>query len=176
MVEQGGDDPHGDPRRVAGDPPDGPGVVMARRVGLAARLATELCDLSPGVWRRRAVGSVSSQVAYVNDDPELADVIAEAWGTVQTQPAGEWVRTRTGGFGAVVVTHGDWWSLIARTGGPVLVLSDRVRGVLRVDQDPSWREELTELVAELANVGRGLPPFDESRLPPVPMLPWRHRD
>ncbi|MBT8226472.1 MAG: hypothetical protein HKP61_23810 [Dactylosporangium sp.] len=151
------------------------GSGTARRMTLATALATELCDLAPAVWKRRASGATCSHVAFVGDDPELADVVAEAWDAARLEPPEYQVLTRAGVAGMVVVVHGPTWSLVARSGGPVLVMSDRIAGVLRIDADPDCEVELTELVAELVNVGQGLPAFDESGLPPMPRLPWHDR-
>lgn len=151
--------------------------MVGRRETLAARFAAEMCDLPPAVWERRASGSVSSHVAYVEDDPELADVIAEAWDLARSDPSETQVRSRAAPAGRVVVAQGGSWTLVARSGGPVLVLSDRIKGTLRIDRDPhEWVvAELTELVAELVNVSLGLPPYDEARIPPPP-VPWRRPD
>jgi hypothetical protein len=75
----------------------------------------------------------------------------------------------------VVLVHGPDFSLAGRSGGPVLVVSDRIRGVLRIDRDPSWQQELSTLIAELIAAGQGSEPFDESMVPPPPRMPW-HRD
>ena len=164
-------------RDVAGASPDDSDTPTERRRALAETFATELCDLSPGVWQRRASGSVSSHVAYVEDDPELAEVIAEAWDLVRSGPPHDQVQSRPGTAGVVVAAHGESWSMVVRSGGPILVLSDRIKGTLRIDRDPhEWIvAELTELVAELINVSLGLPAYDESKIPPIPPLPW-HRD
>ena len=67
------------------------------------------------------------------------------------------------GVGDVVVpVHGPDFSLAGRSGGPVLVVSDRIRGVLRIYRDPSWQQELSVLIGELIAVGLGSAPFAES--------------
>ncbi|BEL05579.1 hypothetical protein Q0Z83_037700 [Actinoplanes sichuanensis] len=57
----------------------------------------------------------------------------------------------------------------------MLVVSDRIRGVLRIDRDPSWQQVLSALIGELIAVGQDSEPFDESMVPPPPRMPW-HRD
>jgi hypothetical protein len=177
--ERGGDSPDEprDRRGVADRSPAGSDRTGGRRRALAERFATELCDVPPAVWERQAFGSVSSHLAHVEDDPELAEVVADAWDVARSHPPHDQVQSRPGTAGRVVVAHGDTWTLVARSGGPVLVLSDRIKGVLRVDRDPhEWIvAELTELVTELINVSLGLPAYDESKIPPMPPLPW-HRD
>jgi len=157
-------------------PREGPDAV-GRRLALAGRLATELCDLTPAVWEQRAVGSVGSHLGYVSDDVELADVVAEAWGvTVAGAPVSpDAVQARGGAAGVVVVAHGRTWTMVARSGGPVLILSDRVAGVVRVDRDPECAAELSALVSGLSNVARGLPALDETVWSSMPPLPWHDR-
>jgi hypothetical protein len=161
----------GGPSRT-GAKQDGPGGHVNRRVMLASALATELRDLPAPMWQRQARGATTSHVAFVGDEVELADVVAEAWDVARSQPSPGRVRAERGVSGMVVAAHGDTWSLVARSAGPVLILSDRIAGVLRVDRDPDCRVELSELVSELVNVAQGRPPFDESQIPPMPPLPW----
>ena len=154
------------------------GDVAARRVALAGRLAAELGEFPAGAWRQRAVGSVESVPVGIGDDAVLADVAAEVWDLVLTvrleDPAS--VQTRTGTAGVVVVAHGPAWSVVARSGGPVLILSDRIAGIVRVDLDQQTGPEVAALVAALVNVGRGLPARDEAAVDAawesMPRLPW----
>jgi hypothetical protein len=163
-----------DPDEQTGASRDSPQARAVHRRKLAGVYAAEMCDLPAGVWPRRALGSIVSQVLRVDDDPDLAEVIAEAWDLARGQPSPDEVASRSGVAGRVVTAHGASWSLIARSGGPVLVMSDVFGDVVRVDGDPDWVAELAELVAELVNVSQGLPAFDESQVPPMPRLPW-HR-
>jgi hypothetical protein len=106
-----------------------------RRVRLAQLLATELCDLAPGVWLQRAYGAAVSSRARIEDDAVLADVIAQAWDVARTRPDPDLVSSRTGPGGVVVVAHGAGWSLVARAGGPVLLLAQGSQQPARVDGD-----------------------------------------
>ena len=144
-----------------------------RRRREAERLATELCDLPPGVWSARSVGSTRSLRSRIDDDEVLADVVAEVWDLARTRPltAGQ-VTCRSGAGGSVVVAHGDSWSLVARSGGPVLVVSDALGHVVRLEDTPLWEGELAVVVGELFDAARGLPPFRRVQPPPVPP-PWR---
>ena len=162
------------PESSACGPPQSHAPATRRRA-LAAALATELCDLTPEVWRRRATGATRSHLAYLDDDVELADLVADAWDLVRAAPPHDQVHCRSGVAGMVVVTDGSTWTLVARSGGPILIVSDRIRGILRIDGDPYTQDELTELIAELINVGQGLPAFDEPQLPPMPPLPRHDR-
>lgn len=148
---------------------------VRRRAASAAALAAELRDLSASAWQQRSQGANSAYVTYLEDEPELAEFVAELWEVARSGPMPRGVSTQPGVDGVVVVVHRPAFSLVARSGGPALVLSDRISGVLRVDRDPSWQVELWALVSELAAVARGLPPFDESTVPPPPRMPW-HRD
>jgi hypothetical protein len=118
---------------------------------------------------------MSSYITYLEDEPELAEIVAELWEVARSGPSPQGVSAQPGVAGMVVVAHRATFSLVCRSGGPALVLSDRISGVLRVDRDPSWEVELSALVSELADVARGLAPFDESTVPPPPRMPW-HRD
>jgi hypothetical protein len=111
----------------------------------------------------------------MEDEPGLAEIVADLWDVARSGPFPPGVTVQGGVAGAVVLVHGPDFSVVARSGGPALVLSDRIRGVLRVDRDPSWQIELSALVSELIAVGQGSEPFDESSIPPPPPLPW-HRD
>ena len=160
---------------------DGPGeeqggLAERRRVRLAERLATELCDLAPEVWLQRAYGATASSRARIEDDPVLADVIAQAWDVARARPDPDLVWSRTGPGGVVVVAHGPGWSVVARAGGPMLLLAQGSQQLARVDGDPDWAGELAVLVEELLAASRGEPPFQESTLPPPPPMPWHHPD
>lgn len=145
-----------------------------QRRRLAARFAGELCDLPPGRWRQAASGAQRSRVSYISGDPALGDIVAEAWDLARAQPSQDQVWSRTGDAGLVVVAHGQAWSLVARSGGPVLVLSEAFEGVVRLEPDEYWlpEVELSVLVGELVSASRGELPFDESQVPPMPRLPW----
>jgi len=136
------------------------------RVRLAIRLATELCDLQPGAWERRAYGATASCRVRVEDDPAVADAVADAWDVARCRPVPEGVWSRTGPGGVVVVVHRPVWTLVARAGGPVLLLMQGSELVARLDGDPEWAGELSVLVQELLAASRGEPPFQESQLPP----------
>jgi len=151
-----------------------PSNAVGGREGAAASLAAELRDLPAAVWSSRSRGTNSSYVVFIDDEPELADVVVALWDIARSGPFPPEVTVQSGVAGVVVLVQGQDFSVVARSGGPVLVLSDRIRGVLRVDRDPSWQAELTVLVSELIAMGQGSEPFDESSVPP-PRLPW-HRD
>jgi hypothetical protein len=143
------------------------------RLRLAALFATELCDLPLAVWRARSEGAARSQLARIDDDVTLADIVAEAWDLARTRPVTtDQVTWQSGPGGAVVLAHGHTWSLLARAGGPVLVLSEAFTDVVRLEDSTLWKGELAILVGELLDAARGLPPFDETTLPPPPPLPW----
>ena len=145
------------------------------REALAGSLAGELRDLPASVWPVRSRGAASSYVAFMEDELELADIVVALWDVARSQPFPPGVSVQAGVAGTVVMVHGPDFSFVARSGGPALVVSDRIRGVLRVDRDPSWQAELSGLISELIAVGQGSAPFDESMLPPPPRMPW-HRD
>jgi hypothetical protein len=139
---------------------------------LAALFATELCDLPPALWRIRSEGATRSQRARIDDDETLADIVADAWDLARTRPlTPDQVHAQSGPGGAVVIAHGGTWTLIARSGGPTLVLSDTFTDIVQLEDAPLWEGELAVLVGELFDAAHGRPPFDESVLPPPPPLP-----
>jgi hypothetical protein len=174
MLTYGGPMGQSEPDEQAGASRESPRARVVQRRKLAGAYAAEMCELPAGVWPRRALGSIVSQVMRVDDDPDLAEAIAQAWDLARGQPSPDEVVSRAGVDGRVVVAHGAVWSLVAQLGGPILLMSDEFGDVVRVDGDPDWAAELAELVVELVNVSQGLPAFDESRIPPAPRLPW-HR-
>ena len=127
------------------------------------------------MWPVRSQGAASSYVVFIEDEVALADLVVVLWDIARSQPLPPEVRVQSGVAGVVVLVHGPDFSLAGRSGGPVLVISDRIRGVLRIDRDPSFQQELTVLIGELIAVGQGSEPFDESMVPPAPRMPW-HRD
>ena len=147
------------------------------RVALAARLAGELCELSPGVWAAQSFGARVALRARVTDDVLLADAMAEVWDVARARPVeADRVWSRSGPGGTVVVAHGGDWSLVVRVDGPVLVLSDRSEQVARIDGDPGIDFELSGLVPELLAAARGEAPFDPASVPALPRMPWLRPD
>ncbi|BEL01933.1 hypothetical protein Q0Z83_001240 [Actinoplanes sichuanensis] len=131
--------------------------------------------MTASAWPVRSRGATTSYVAFVEDEIELADLVVVLWDISRSGPFPEEVSVHSGVAGTVVLVTGPDFSVVGRSGGPVLALSDRIRGVLRIDRDPGWQAELSALISELIAVGQGAEPFDESTLPPPPPLPW-HRD
>ena len=120
----------------------------------AVRLATELCDLSPEQWLLCSVGA-DAPIVTITEEPAVAEVIDQARVLARTRPAPDQVRSQAGAGGLVVVAHGPAWSLVARAGGPVLVLCASYPTGARIDADPS--PELGALVADRIAVSRDRP-------------------
>jgi hypothetical protein len=146
-----------------------------RRRRLTDQFATELCDLPPAVWAVRAVGATQSLRVSIDHEDALVDLMVQVWDLTRVRPlTPDLVVTRSGAGGSVLVTHGDTWSLVARSGGPVLVVSDRLSYVARVEESWWWEGELDAVVSALFDGVRGLPPITEDDLPPVP--PQWHKE
>jgi hypothetical protein len=127
---------------------------LARR-RRALRWATELCDLPPALWRTRSAGA-EAVLGNLDDDPLLADVIVQARALARSRPTREQVASQAGVGGLVVVAHGPTWSLVARSGGPVLVdVHGYPSTVLRVEAGPDRHDDLNATVAELIAASRG---------------------
>ncbi|WP_157751801.1 hypothetical protein [Actinoplanes derwentensis] len=152
-----------------------PAAAVTSRETLAGSLAAELRDMPASVWPARSRGAASSYVVFMEDEIVLVDLVVVLWDIARSGPFPPEVTVQAGVAGAVVLVHGPDFSVAGRSGGPVLVVSDQIRGVLRIDRDPSWQQELSALIGELIAVGQGAEPFDESMLPPPPRMPW-HRD
>jgi hypothetical protein len=163
------------------DRADGAPDLARDQQRLAALFATELCDLPPAVWRTRSEGATRSQRARIDDDETLADIVADAWDLARTRPlTPNQIQAQSGPGGAVVIAHGPTWTLIARSGGPTLILSDTFTDAVELHDAPLWQGELAVLVGELFDAAHGRPAFDETRLlPPPPLLrrplPRRHQ-
>ncbi|TDO42317.1 hypothetical protein C8E87_6085 [Paractinoplanes brasiliensis] len=163
------------PRDARGTAPLAATGTANDREGTAAALAAELRDLPASVWPVRSRGAASSYVVFMEDEVALADLVVVLWDIARSGPFPPGVTVQSGVAGVVVLVNGPDFSVAGRSGGPVLVVSDRIRGVLRIDRDPSWHQELSTLIGELIAVGQGAEPFDESVVPPPPRMPW-HRD
>lgn len=114
----------------------------------------------------------------VDSHPLISDAVIGAWELARAHnppPSSDELIGRAGVAGVVVIAHGKTWSVVARSGGPFLVIHDWLDGVWRVDGDTEWPYEMAMIVSELWEVSQGRPPFDESQIPPMPKLPW-HKD
>ena len=52
-------------------------LVQRRKLARGVRDG-HVWELSPGAWSRRSMRSIMSQLAYVDHDPELAEVVVRA--------------------------------------------------------------------------------------------------
>jgi hypothetical protein len=59
---------------------------QARRRRLADQLATELCDLPPGVWAARSQGANQSLRVSIEHEEVLADLMVEVWDLTRVRP------------------------------------------------------------------------------------------
>jgi hypothetical protein len=144
---------------------------------LAAVFAQELAAQPAYLWAGRSLGSIMSVTVYIDDDPEIADVVATAFEVARTAPSRDQVWSQRGEAGVVVVAHGPTWSVVARSGGPILLLAEQYTQVLRVDTDPGWQVELTAMVAELILAAEGRDPVAElPELPAPPPVPRNRGD
>jgi hypothetical protein len=149
----------------------------AWRMARSAEFALELAML-PG---RRWLGSSASQLSLqspVSAAQAIEDAVFAVWDLAREEPppGREHVYSVGGDAGRIVVAHTDNASVVARSGGPFLIICD-VLGKMawRIDTDEIWADDLAEIVRELFEVSQGRPAVDESQIPPMPRLPW-HRD
>lgn len=149
----------------------------AWRLARSGEFALELAML-PG---RRWLGSSASQLSLqspVSAAQAIEDAVFAVWDLArQVPPAGrEQVYSVGGDAGRIVVAHTDNASVVARSGGPFLIIVDSLgKMAWRIDTDEIWADDLALIVRELFEVSQGRPAVDESAIPPMPRLPW-HRD
>lgn len=136
--------------------------------------ARELAETPAGRWETTASGSVESVLAFVDDDAEVAEMVAEAFELSRERPARDRVWSRRGPAGVVVTAHGDSWTLVARQGGPILLLADGYAQPLRLEHDVSWELELTGAVEALVAAAEGRDPLAGlAEAPAPPAVPGR---
>ncbi|MEV6927395.1 hypothetical protein AB0M46_23220 [Dactylosporangium sp. NPDC051485] len=139
-------------------------------------LAWELVVLQGRRWDRSR-GASMSLLARIGATLAFEEAVFAVWDLVREDPPPdrERVYRLRGDFGPVAIAHTDDATLIARAGGPFLLMSDRVgERVWRIDGDEVWDEDLAEILREMVEVAEGRPAVDESQIPPMPVLPW-HR-
>jgi hypothetical protein len=115
----------------------------------ALRLATWLCD-----YPRAAHRAIFATDALTEDDPDpavpaLDAVLTRARALARSRPGRDLVCSQAGPGGLVVVAHTPDWSLVARSGGPVLLLTRAGRHPRRVEDGPDGGDEVATAVAEL---------------------------
>jgi hypothetical protein len=123
----------------------------------ALRLATWLCDY-PRAARRAAFATDPLS----EDDPDpatpaLDTVLTQARALARSRPGRDLVCSQAGPGGLVVVAHTPDWSLVARSGGPVLVLARSGRHPRHVPTGPDGGDEVATVVAELIAASRRPP-------------------
>lgn len=134
----------------------------ARRVQQAATFALELAILPGRRWQSQATGARLAMHIGIDTEEVITDAVISAWELAREQPppTRQQVYSTAGDAGRVVVGHGPSWSIVARSGGPFLVLSDAFEAVWRVDRDELWQAELGAIVSELIEVSQGRPAVD----------------
>ena len=95
--------------------------------------------------------------ARVDGDPVLADVVAQARALAGSRPDDSLVRSQAGVGGYHQPAHGPTWSLVARSGGPVLVICEAYPDGVRIDADGDRQCDLAAMVAELITASRDQP-------------------
>ena len=114
-------------------------------------------------------------MAFIDSVSQLQEAVFAVWELArQLPPVGRDLVYAIGGDGGqVVVAHTEAASAVARSGGPFLLLADGLgRLAWRVESDQVWKDDLAMIFYELFEVAHGRPAVDESRIPPMPRLPW----
>jgi hypothetical protein len=90
--------------------------------------------------------------------PAVDRALAAAWSlaaTTRPPPGSVRIRTASPGKARLVRANGDGWTLIGRTGGPVLLLADALPGIpIDIDNAPRLQELLTALTAAADRAAR----------------------
>lgn len=154
--------------------------LAARRVWRLARSAEFALELAilPGRRWSQSLGASMSLQTPVAASAVVEEAVFAVWDLAREQPppARERVYSVSGDAGRIVVAHAEQASLLARSGGPFLIIADLLGKTLwRIDGDEVWADDLAEIFRELFEVSQGRPAVDESQIAPMPRLPW-HRD
>jgi hypothetical protein len=149
----------------------------AWQVARAAEFALELAIL-PGRRWESSKGATLALMTRVSAVPPIEEAVFAVWDLAREEPppGRDRVYAARGDEAPIVVGHAEAATVVARSGGPVLVMADALgRTVWRVEADEVWAQDLAEIFRELWEVAHGRPAVDESAIPPMPRLPW-HQD
>jgi len=149
----------------------------AWRVARSAEFALELAIL-PGRRWESSKGATLALMTRISAVPAIEEAVFAVWDLAREDPlpGRDRVYAAQGDEAAIVVGHAESATMVARSGGPVLVMTDALgRSVWRVEADQVWAPDLAEIFRELWEVAHGRPAVDESQIPPMPRLPW-HSD
>lgn len=139
-------------------------------------LSWDLVVLQGSRWDRSR-GASMTLLARIGATLPIEEAVFAIWDLVREDPppGRDRVYRLRGDFGPVAIAHAAEATLIARAGGPFLLMADKVgERVWRIDGDAVWDEDLAEILREMVEVAEGRPAVDESQIPPMPVLP-RHR-
>jgi hypothetical protein len=143
----------------------------------SAEIALELAIL-PGRRWEASRGAARSLMAFIDPTPAISEAVFAIWDLARDDPppGRDRVYSVSGDAGQIVVAHAEDASVVARSGGPFLVMTDALgKMAWRVEADEVWKNDLAEIFRELWEVAHGRPAVDESQIPPMPRLPW-HAD
>lgn len=146
----------------------------AWRVHKCAEMALELAMLRGRRWESSA-GAARSLMTFIHGLPQMEEAVFAIWDVAREDPppGRDRVYSTSGDAGRVVVAHAEHASVVARSGGPFLIITDALGKIAwRVEADEVWKEDLAEIFRELFEVSQGRPAVDESQIPPMPRLPW----
>ncbi|MEV6965707.1 hypothetical protein AB0M47_11365 [Hamadaea sp. NPDC051192] len=149
----------------------------AWRIARSAEFALELAIL-PGRRWESSKGATLALMTRVSAVPAIEEAVFAVWDLAREEPppGRDRVYAAHGDEAPIVVGHAESATLVARSGGPVLVMTDALgKTVWRVEGDEVWVQDLAEIFRELWEVTHGRPAVDESQIPRMPRLPW-HRD
>lgn len=149
----------------------------AWRIARSAEFALELAML-PGRRWESSKGATLALMIGVSVVPPIEEAVLAVWDLAREDPppGRDRVYAAFGDEAPVLVGHAESATVVARSGGPFLVMTDELgKTVWRVEADEVWAQDLAEIVRELFEVSQGRPAVDESQIPPMPRLPW-HRD
>jgi hypothetical protein len=149
----------------------------AWRVHKSAEMALELAILPGRRWESSA-GASRSLMAWIDSTPPIQEAVFAIWDLAREDPPPERDRVYavSGDAGRIVVAHAELATVVARSGGPFLIMVDSLGKLAwRLEADEVWKDDLAEIFRELFEVANGRPAVDESQIPPMPRLPW-HRE
>lgn len=149
----------------------------AWRVARSAEFALELAIL-PGRRWESSKGAMLALMTRISAVPQIEEAVFAVWDLARENPppGRDRIYAAHGDEAPIVVGHAESATMVARSGGPFLIMADALgKTVWRVEADQVWAQDLAEIFRELFEVAHGRPAVDESQVPPMPRLPW-HRD
>jgi hypothetical protein len=131
---------------------------MADYIEAERQVAYDMGDTDPGPPPTRLIDMRGRIPRDHPAHPAVDRALAGAWSlaaTTRPPPGSVRVRTASPGKARLVRANGDGWTMIGRTDGPVVLLTDALPGMpVEIDDAPRLQELLTALTAAAERAAR----------------------